>query len=161
MVWLYAKTGTLLFYDGGAGCLEHSALAHLVAQSTVLGLTASTGIALLIFCGEPVSPGRSPCTFGYPTRWRARTPVSALIHARLWLRLESSSSRASIPDERPGRVLPHPSIALQVVTWTGAITAVFAALIAVAQFDIKRILAYSTISQLGYMMMDLALAAWL
>ena len=33
MVWLYAKTGTLLFYDGGAGCLEHSALAHLVAQS--------------------------------------------------------------------------------------------------------------------------------
>jgi NADH-quinone oxidoreductase subunit L len=48
-----------------------------------------------------------------------------------------------------------PSAALQVVTWIGAITAVFAALIASAQDDIKRILAYSTISQLGYMMIGL------
>jgi NADH-quinone oxidoreductase subunit L len=48
-----------------------------------------------------------------------------------------------------------PTIALQVVTWVGAVTALFGALIAVAQFDIKRILAYSTISQLGYMMMGL------
>jgi NADH-quinone oxidoreductase subunit L len=47
------------------------------------------------------------------------------------------------------------SAVLKVVTWTGAITAVFAALIAVAQTDIKRILAYSTVSQLGYMMMGL------
>src|ERR1039458_6265010 len=39
MVWLYAQTGTLLLYDGGAGCLEQSALAHLVAQTTILGLT--------------------------------------------------------------------------------------------------------------------------
>ncbi len=45
--------------------------------------------------------------------------------------------------------------ALQVVTWVGALTAVFAALIAVAQTDIKRILAYSTVSQLGFMMMGL------
>jgi NADH-quinone oxidoreductase subunit L len=48
-----------------------------------------------------------------------------------------------------------PTVALQVVTWVGAITAVFAALIAVGQYDIKRILAYSTVSQLGYMMMGL------
>ena len=47
------------------------------------------------------------------------------------------------------------STALSVVTWIGAITAIFAALIAVAQNDIKRILAYSTVSQLGYMMMGL------
>ena len=47
------------------------------------------------------------------------------------------------------------SDALQVVTWVGAVTAVFAAAIAVAQNDIKRILAYSTVSQLGYMMMGL------
>ncbi len=51
----------------------------------------------------------------------------------------------------------EPSIALQVVTWIGAITAVFAALIAVSQNDIKRILAYSTVSQLGYMMMGLGM----
>src|SRR5206468_12254285 len=47
------------------------------------------------------------------------------------------------------------SPALKVVTWIGAITALFAALIAVAQTDIKRILAYSTVSQLGYMLMGL------
>jgi len=46
-------------------------------------------------------------------------------------------------------------VALQVVTWVGAITAVFGAMVAVAHYDIKRILAYSTISQLGYMMMGL------
>src|SRR5258708_11715186 len=53
-------------------------------------------------------------------------------------------------------VLPPPhTTALLAVTWVGAITAVFAALIAVAQTDLKRILAYSTVSQLGYMMMGL------
>src|SRR6202451_3686569 len=41
MVWLYAQTHTLLFYDAGAGCLESSSLAHLVAQTTVFGLTIS------------------------------------------------------------------------------------------------------------------------
>src|SRR5271170_3526765 len=43
MVWLYSKTGTLIFYDHGAGCMEHSALSSLATQAT--------GIALLIFCG--------------------------------------------------------------------------------------------------------------
>src|SRR5260370_6539946 len=50
---------------------------------------------------------------------------------------------------------PTPTAALQVVTWIGTITAVFAASIAVAQADIKRILAYSTVSQLGFMMLGL------
>src|SRR5207247_1756873 len=59
-----------------------------------------------------------------------------------------------------GRVTGHStstgaSTALKVVAWVGAITALFAALIAVAQTDIKRILAYSTVSQLGYMMIGL------
>jgi NADH-quinone oxidoreductase subunit L len=51
--------------------------------------------------------------------------------------------------------LPGPAVALQVVTWVGAVTALFGAIVAVAQWDIKRILAYSTVSQLGYMMMGL------
>jgi len=50
--------------------------------------------------------------------------------------------------------------ALTVVTWVGAFTAVFASLIAVAQNDIKRILAYSTVAQLGYMMAGLGWVAW-
>src|SRR3984885_14684803 len=49
MMWLYAQAGTLLFYDGGAGCLEQSALAHLVVQTTIYGLTLSSAIGILIF----------------------------------------------------------------------------------------------------------------
>src|SRR5208337_5376836 len=48
MVWLYAQSGTLLFYDGGAGSMEHSALAAMVAQTTGAGIAVSTAIALLI-----------------------------------------------------------------------------------------------------------------
>src|SRR4029077_6812349 len=49
MLWLYAETGTLLFYDGGNGCLESSAMSALVTRTTMLGMGVSTGIALLIF----------------------------------------------------------------------------------------------------------------
>jgi NADH-quinone oxidoreductase subunit L len=156
MVWLYAKTGTLLFYDGGAGCLEHSALAHLVVQSTVLGLAASTGIALLIFCGAAGKSGQVPMHVWLPDAMEGPTPVSALIHAATMVAAGVFLVARIYPlmSAQAGSSLA-PAIALQVVTWTGAVTAVFAALIAVAQFDIKRILAYSTISQLGYMMMGL------
>src|SRR4051812_6033343 len=51
MIWLYSQTGTLLFYDGGHGCLEESALTKLIAGTTIGGMAISTGISLLIFCG--------------------------------------------------------------------------------------------------------------
>ncbi|MGC9291845.1 MAG: NADH-quinone oxidoreductase subunit L [Acidobacteriaceae bacterium] len=158
MVWLYAQTGTLLFYDGGAGCMEHSALAGLVAQGTSVGLAASTGIALLIFCGAVGKSGQVPLHVWLPDAMEGPTPVSALIHAatmvaagvflvaRVYPLMAAHAGAASALT---------PTVALQVVTWVGAITAVFAALIAVAQYDIKRILAYSTVSQLGYMMLGL------
>ena len=59
MVWLYAQTGTLLFYDHGAGCLEHSALAALVTHITVLGMAVSTAIAPadLLRRGWQIRPG--------------------------------------------------------------------------------------------------------
>jgi NADH-quinone oxidoreductase subunit L len=158
MVWLYSQADTLLFYDHGAGCLEHSALAGLVAQTTFIGMTASTGIALLIFAGAVGKSGQVPLHVWLPDAMEGPTPVSALIHA---------ATMVAAGVFLVARVYPlmaaHGDInlaatsttALQVVTWIGAITAVFAALIAVAQDDIKRILAYSTISQLGYMMMGL------
>jgi len=156
MVWLYAKTGTLLFYDGGAGCLENSALTHLVAQSTAIGLTASTGIALLIFCGAAGKSGQVPFHVWLPDAMEGPTPVSALIHAATMVAAGVFLIARAYPLMSAHAGFPYtPTIALQVVTWVGAITALFAALIAVAQFDIKRILAYSTISQLGYMMMGL------
>ena len=156
ILWLYAKTGTLLFYDNGNGCLEQDALARLVAQTTTAGITVSTGISLLIFCGAIGKSGQVPLHVWLPDAMEGPTPVSALIHA---------ATMVAAGVFLVARVYPLMSgnlegeaantAALQVVTWIGAITAVFAALIAVAQNDIKRILAYSTVSQLGYMMMGL------
>jgi NADH-quinone oxidoreductase subunit L len=156
MVWLYAKIGTLLFYDGGAGCLEHFALAQLVTQTTILGMAASTGIALLIFCGAVGKSGQVPLHVWLPDAMEGPTPVSALIHAATMVAAGVFLIARIYPlmSAHVG-ISFTPTIALQVVTWVGAITALFGALIAVAQFDIKRILAYSTISQLGYMMMGL------
>jgi len=158
MAWLYAQTGTLLFYDGGAGCLEHSALTTLVTQTTIFGLTASTGIALLIFCGAAGKSGQVPLHVWLPDAMEGPTPVSALIHAATMVAAGvfliariyplMSAHAASLPALTS-------TLALQVITWVGAITALFGSLVAVAQYDIKRILAYSTVSQLGYMMMGL------
>jgi NADH-quinone oxidoreductase subunit L len=169
MVWLYAQAGTLLFYDGGAGCLESGTLAQFPAQTALFGLSAASAIALLIFCGAAGKSGQVPLHVWLPDAMEGPTPVSALIHAAtmvaagvfLMARIYPLLSALPVPQF----LTPHDissiatssalTPALQVVTWVGAITALFAATIAVAQFDIKRILAYSTVSQLGYMMMGL------
>jgi NADH-quinone oxidoreductase subunit L len=156
MMWLYSLSGTLLFYDSGAGCLEHSAIAAMAARATVFGLTASSGVGLLIFCGAAGKSGQVPLHVWLPDAMEGPTPVSALIHA---------ATMVAAGVFLVARVYPlmaasaggWPSPALEVVTWVGAVTALFAACIAVAQNDIKRILAYSTVSQLGYMMMGLGL----
>ncbi len=164
ILWLYSQTGTLLFYDHGNGCLEATALTKLVSTTTLGGMAVSTAIALLIFCGAIGKSGQVPLHVWLPDAMEGPTPVSALIHAatmvaagvflvaRCYPIFEVSSIASLI---RFGIPAPPPSLAIQVVTWIGAITAVFAALIAVAQTDIKRILAYSTVSQLGFMMIGL------
>ena len=158
MVWLYSQAGTLLFYNNGAGCLEHTALIKLMTQTTIFGMAASTGIALLIFCGAIGKSGQVPLHVWLPDAMEGPTPVSALIHAatmvaagvflvaRVYPLMSGHGGLGLSPASAP---------ALTVVTWVGAITAVFAASIAIAQDDIKRILAYSTVSQLGYMMLGL------
>jgi NADH-quinone oxidoreductase subunit L len=147
MVWLYAQSGTLLFYDHGAGCLEQNAVASLAAHVTVFGMAVSTAIGLLIFCGAAGKSGQLPLHVWLPDAMEGPTPVSALIHA---------ATMVAAGVYLVARVYPLMSAhALEVVAWVGAITALFAACIAVAQNDIKRILAYSTVSQLGYMMLGL------
>jgi len=154
MVWLYAKSGTLLFYNSGAGCLEQTALAHLVVQTTILRLTASSAIGILIFCGAAGKSGQVPLHVWLPDAMEGPTPVSALIHAAtmvaagvfLMARIYPLLSALPVPQT----LTPHHleaftrfsmlTTALQVVTWVGAITAIFGATIAVAQYDIKRIL---------------------
>ncbi len=136
MVWLYAQTGTLLFYDGGAGCLEHSALATLVTHITVSGMAASTAIALLIFCGAAGKSGQVPLHVWLPDAMEGPTPVSALIHAATMVAAGVFLIARVYPlmSAHAGTGLAlTPTTALIVVTWVGAITAVFGALIAVAQ----------------------------
>jgi NADH-quinone oxidoreductase subunit L len=157
MVWLYSEAGTLLFYDHGAGCLEHASLTRLVALGASAGIAASTGIALLIFCGAVGKSGQVPLHVWLPDAMEGPTPVSALIHAATMVAAGVFLVARVYPlmALQSGTVAMEPTTALKIVTWIGAITAVFAASIAVAQDDIKRILAYSTISQLGYMMIGL------
>src|ERR1039457_3875300 len=85
------------------------------------------------------------------------TPVSALIHAATMVAAGVYLIARVYPLMQTGMPAGGTTPALMVVTWVGSLTAVFAALIAIAQNDIKRILAYSTVSQLGYMMAGLAM----
>jgi NADH-quinone oxidoreductase subunit L len=156
MVWLYSQTGTLLFYDDGRGCLEQSALSNLVTQTTWLGLTVSSGIGLLIFCGAVGKSGQVPLHVWLPDAMEGPTPVSALIHAATMVAAGVFLVARVFPlmGAHPAGAPPE-TAALQVIAWVGAVTALFAATIAVAQTDIKRVLAYSTVSQLGFMMLGL------
>jgi NADH-quinone oxidoreductase subunit L len=153
IVWLFSRTGTLLFYDNGAGCLEQGPLHSLLGAATVAGIPTLTAIALLIFCGAAGKSGQLPLHVWLPDAMEGPTPVSALIHAATMV----AAGVYLVARAYPLMSLSPEGVAtaLQVVAWTGAVTAVFAASIAVAQNDIKRILAYSTISQLGYMMLGL------
>ncbi|MCA9156656.1 MAG: NADH-quinone oxidoreductase subunit L, partial [Planctomycetales bacterium] len=162
MVWLHAATGTLTFYtEAGEGCLQAGALDSLGAAGLTARLIApATLIALLLFCGAAGKSGQVPLHVWLPDAMEGPTPVSALIHAatmvaagvflmaRVFPLLEVG---AAMHGESHSVVTP----ALTVITWVGAFTALFAAFIAVAQNDIKRILAYSTVSQLGYMFLGL------
>lgn len=157
MVWLFSQTGTLLFYNGGLGSMEHTALAALLAQPAAFGLSAAGAIGLLIFAGAAGKSGQFPLHVWLPDAMEGPTPVSALIHAATMVAAGVYLVARVYPLMQAGALTGGTTTALTVVTWVGAFTAVFAALIAVAQNDIKRILAYSTVSQLGYMMAGLGM----
>jgi NADH-quinone oxidoreductase subunit L len=157
IVWLFAQTGTLLFYSHGTGSLEPLALASLLTQHAALGLTAAGAIGLLIFAGAAGKSGQLPLHVWLPDAMEGPTPVSALIHAATMVAAGVYLIARVYPLMQAGALTGGVTTSLTVVTWVGASTAVFAALIAVAQNDIKRILAYSTVSQLGYMMAGLGM----
>jgi NADH-quinone oxidoreductase subunit L len=157
IVWLFGQTGTLLFYNYGAGSMESHALVGLLMQRSAFGLTAAGAIGLLIFAGAAGKSGQFPLHVWLPDAMEGPTPVSALIHAATMVAAGVYLIARVYPLMQAGALTGGTTTALTVVTWVGAFTAVFAALIAVAQNDIKRILAYSTVSQLGYMMAGLGM----
>src|SRR5881296_3317726 len=146
MLWLYHSSGTLLFYDQGTGCLESAGLALLGASATF--------IVLLIFFGAVGKSGQFPLHVWLPDAMEGPTPVSALIHAATMVAAGVFLVARVYPLFSLGAINGVTS-SLTVVVWIGVTTALMAALIAIAQPDIKRILAYSTVSQLGLMMVSL------
>ncbi len=146
MLWLSGRSGTLLFYDGGNGCLESAGLLSLGGSATA--------IALLIFCGAAGKSGQFPLHVWLPDAMEGPTPVSALIHAATMVAAGVFLVARVYPIFSLGAIAGV-TTSLTVVVWIGVITALISALIALAQWDIKRILAYSTVSQLGLMMVSL------
>src|SRR5262245_40232733 len=154
MLWLYNRSVTLLFYDGGRGCLESAGLALLGASATF--------IALLIFCGAVGKSGQFPLHVWLPDAMEGPTPVSALIHAATMVAAGVFLIARVYPLMAADLTLANvPVHALTVVAMFGAITDRLGPLVAVAQNDIKRVLAFSTVSQLGYMMLALGVGSWI
>ena len=110
---------------------------------------------LLIFCGAMGKSAQFPLHVWLPDAMEGPTPVSALIHAATMV------AAGVYMLCRVFFLLDIPGPALEVIAWIGAFTALLSAVIAIQQDDIKRILAYSTLSQLGYMVMAVGLRALL
>ena len=141
----FTTTGTLTLYDDGQGLLETPIAA------TVLGFKGAAVISLLLFIGAVGKSGQLPLHVWLPDAMEGPTPVSALIHAATMVAAGVFLVARTMPLFESGGTLP-------VVAWTGGLTALVAAAIALGQYDLKRILAYSTVSQLGLMMVGLGVA---
>ena len=112
-----------------------------------------TLICLALFFGATGKSAQLPLHSWLPDAMEGPTPVSALIHAATMVTSGVYLVARSMP------LFEHAGPSLQVVGTVGAITAIFAATIALVQFDIKRVMAYSTVSQLGYMFLALGVGA--
>ncbi|HEU0000637.1 MAG TPA: NADH-quinone oxidoreductase subunit L [Ktedonobacteraceae bacterium] len=140
-IFLIFKTyGTLNFYNDSNGTIG-------VLNQAAPGLT-TTAICLLLFIACAAKSAQLPLYMWLPDAMEGPTPVSALIHAATMV------TAGVYLVARAHAFFEVSPTALLIVAVLGGLTAIFAASIAVFQLDIKRVLAYSTISQLGYMFMS-------
>jgi len=151
IAFLYSATGTLTFRE----IFREETLHALASVPSIWGFSTAGIIALLLFIGTVGKSAQFPLHVWLPDAMEGPTPVSAMIHAATMV---SAGVYAVI------RMFPLLSLdpkTMSVVAFIGAFTALFAATIAVAQNDIKRVLAYSTISQLGFMIAALGVGAYI
>ena len=121
---------------------------------TSIGAGTYTAIALLLFMGACGKSAQLPLHTWLPDAMEGPTPVSALIHAATMV------TAGVYMVARCHKLFEMAPLGLEVVAWVGALTAVFSASIGLVQTDIKRVLAYSTISQLGYMFAGVGVGAY-
>ena len=133
------------------GAFDYASVYDGIASGR-LGGGLLTAAGLCLFCGAVGKSAQFPLHVWLPDAMEGPTPVSALIHAATMVAAGVYMVTRMFPILTPD--------ALVVIAYIGAITAILGATIAVAQYDIKRVLAYSTISQLGYMIMGLGVGAY-
>jgi len=148
MAEMTAGTPSLLSFSYLA---EH---VHVLKGVTIWGVSAATLICLCLFFGATGKSAQIPLYVWLPDAMAGPTPVSALIHAATMV------TAGVYMIGRLHFLFSLSSVALGVIAAVGAGTALFAATIACTQHDIKRVLAYSTISQLGYMLLAMGVAAY-
>jgi NADH-quinone oxidoreductase subunit L len=142
----------IFFTFQAVGSLNYS---HITASAPHLAVTTATAIAGMLFLGAIGKSAQIPLFVWLPDAMAGPTPVSALIHAAtmvtagVYLMVRISPVLAQASDWLP-----------TLIAVVGAVTALFAATVAVAQNDIKKVLAYSTVSQLGYMFLAVGSGAY-
>jgi NADH-quinone oxidoreductase subunit L len=141
VMWIWLAVGSL---DYGT----------VFAAAGQLAPATATGIALLLFMGACGKSAQLPLHVWLPDAMEGPTPVSALIHAATMV------TAGVYMVARSRSIFERSDVALDVVAAIGIATALFAASIALVQTDIKRVLAYSTVSQLGYMFAAVGLGAY-
>ena len=144
--------GMFVLY-AGLGTLDMPAINAAFANGTAAGVSASL-VGLLLFVGATGKSAQIPLYVWLPDAMAGPTPVSALIHAATMV-----TAGVYLVARLSGVYLQAPE-ASTVIAATGALTALLAATIAVAQYDIKKVLAYSTVSQLGFMFLALGVGAY-
>ena len=159
VAYLYSETQTLSFRE--IFTPENLArLADKPAVLPILGLSAAGLIGILLFIGTIGKSAQWPLHVWLPDAMEGPTPVSAMIHAATMVSAGVYMVIRMFPLLSAGMEHGLLTPPMQMMAFIGAFTALFAATIAVAQNDIKRVLAFSTISQLGYMIAALGIGAY-
>ncbi|BAS27669.1 NADH-quinone oxidoreductase subunit L [Limnochorda pilosa] len=140
---LFTQAGTFQFTELGE-----------MAQAGLIPTGVLTLGAVLLFAGAVGKSAQFPLHVWLPDAMAGPTPVSALIHAATMVAAGVYLVGRAFPIFEPS------ATAMLTVAWIGGFTAIFAATIALVQADIKKVLAYSTVSQLGYMMLGLGLGGY-
>ncbi len=127
---------------------------NLIEGKTFLDFSVATVACVMLFVGATGKSAQIPLYVWLPDAMAGPTPVSALIHAATMV------TAGVYMIGRTNFLFSMSADALSIVAWIGGLTALFAATIGLAQNDIKRVLAYSTVSQLGYMVLAMGVGAY-